>query len=71
MPPAAARAYASPSYASPPLPVLVDERLLPRVLAVVAVGCGAVAWLALQLDAQFAADEQHAAFLFPCVVCLP
>ncbi|TYZ68130.1 hypothetical protein PybrP1_000930 [[Pythium] brassicae (nom. inval.)] len=69
MPPATAHhGYASPSYASPPLPVLVDERSLPRVLTVVAVGTLVVTWLALQLDAYFAADEHHPAFLFPCAL---
>lgn len=66
MPPAHARGtYASPSYASPPPPVLVTEADLPRVIAVVVFGTLAASWLALQLDAYYAADDQHADFYFP------
>lgn len=71
MAPTTARGYASPSYASPPPPVLVDERSLPRVLVVVTVGTLLVAMLALQLDVFYAADEQYTNFLFPCVDRFP
>lgn len=64
MPPAR-RTYASPSYASPPLPVFVTEADLPRVIAVVVFGTLAASWLALQLDAYFAADGRHDDFYFP------
>lgn len=64
MPPARGT-YASPSYASPPPPVLVTEADLPRVIAVAVFGTLAASWLALQLDAYFAADDQHNDFYFP------
>lgn len=57
--------YASPSYASPPPPVLVTEAQLPRVLAVAVAGTLSAAWLALQLDAFYAGDDQHTDFYFP------
>lgn len=66
MPPTHARSYASPSYASPPLPVLVTQRDLPRALAVVVAGTLVVSWLGLQLDALYI-DDQRTDFYFPCV----
>ncbi|RLN58505.1 hypothetical protein BBJ28_00006917 [Nothophytophthora sp. Chile5] len=53
--------------AMPPVPVLVSQKDLPRVLAIVVVGYVVVAWLALQLDAYFAAEDQDEDFNFPFV----
>ncbi|RLN87376.1 hypothetical protein BBJ28_00001446 [Nothophytophthora sp. Chile5] len=57
--------------AMPPVPVLVSQKDLPRVLAIVIVGYVGVTWLALQLDAYFAAEDQDEDFNFPFVFTCP
>lgn len=52
---------------TPPVPVQVSQKDLPRVLVVLVAGYGAVSWLALQLDAYFAEDDQDESFSFPFV----
>lgn len=53
--------------ATPPPPVLVTSADLPRILLIVVVGYGIIYWLALQLDAYFAADTPDDEFYYPYV----
>ncbi|RMX64741.1 hypothetical protein DD238_004556 [Peronospora effusa] len=50
-----------------PVPVLISQKDLPRVLAIVVFGLVAVSLLALQLNNFFAADDQNESFSFPFV----
>ncbi|CAI5716375.1 hypothetical protein KXD40_003172 [Peronospora effusa] len=50
-----------------PVPVLISQKDLPRVLAIVVFGLVAVSLLALQLNNFFAADDQNESFSFPKV----
>ncbi|RLN56081.1 hypothetical protein BBJ29_003043 [Phytophthora kernoviae] len=49
----------------PPVPVLVSQKDLPRAVAFLVLGYAAVAWLVLQMDDYFAADDQDETFNFP------
>ncbi|GMF21665.1 unnamed protein product [Phytophthora fragariaefolia] len=53
---------------TPPVPVQVSQKDLPRVLAILVLGYAAVSWLALWMDDYFAADEQDETFSFPFVL---
>ncbi|KAL4105857.1 hypothetical protein PRIC1_003913 [Phytophthora ramorum] len=50
---------------TPPVPVQVSQKDLPRVLAVLVVGYAVVSWLALQMDDYFAAEDQDDSMNFP------
>jgi hypothetical protein len=52
---------------TPPVPVLVSQKDLPRALAVLVLGYAAVSWLVLRMDDYFAADEQDETMSFPSV----
>ncbi|CAH0481725.1 unnamed protein product [Peronospora belbahrii] len=53
---------------SPPLPVQITQKDLPRIFAILVLGYVAVMLLVLQLDHYFAADDQKESFNFPKVM---